>query len=381
MKKYHFLSSAFLGKLSFSKVNPNHVLSFLFFIWTITKLISFRLWFQLDRVFPRIPAFQFLDFKGFEILDLVLSISSFFLLVFSVFKPKPRLIAMLVILEILLCIFDLLRFQPFEFQLLVLSLVYIWKPKRFIFNLTLLLSATYIYAGLCKFNLGFVNIHWGYYFLEKSLSVPRAIAQIPMVKALGFSIPFLETLAGILLLTKYRNAACQGLILFHIATLLFLGPFHLNINQAVWPWNISMILLLWFLLKQPRLSITYSIFKPIGQKIYFIILFVFPLLGFTNFYHPYAAFRLYEGKVTYLVIQSASPTLAEFHQKNYHKLIPKVNHYTTLARTISLAEFQVPIAPVPWLHYRIREVIQQKVSFGEAEFYFLTYPYREVNIM
>lgn len=367
-----------MKQFSLTTIPAKYVYKMLLITWVITKLISFNLWFQVNRLFPRIPAFQFLSFNGFEALDFTMAIFSFGLILLALFKPKSSLILLLVITEILLCIFDLLRIQPFQFQLIVLSLIYVWKPKRFHINLLLLLSATYFFAGLSKFNLGFINVYWSYFFLENTLNIPR-VAHVPFVKAVGFSIPFLESMAGLLLLSKYSKIACKALILFHVATLWFIGPFHLNINQAVWPWNMSMILLLLYFHTQPKFDLISTFFKPIVQKVYITILFVFPLLGYTNYYHPYTSFKLYEGKEIFLLLQSTSPFIAEFHSEKYHRFAPEENYYSTLARTITFSELNVPVASVPWLHHRIIEVIQQHKNFEKTKFYYLAYPYKEVS--
>ncbi|GGE05181.1 hypothetical protein [Psychroflexus salis] len=362
-----------------NEVNTLQVFRLLLLTWLVTKLISFKLWFQLYRVFPRITAVDFIDFEALAFVDVSLAFISFLCIAFSLYKINSKIILSFIFIEIVLCFFDVIRIQPLQFQMILLSFIYVLQPKKFNLNLLLLLSATYLFAGLCKFNLGFINVNWSYLFLEQTLGIQRSFTQIPIIKALGFIIPFLETLAGIVLLTKYRKIACIGLIVFHLATLVYISPFHLALNHAVWPWNLSMILLLFYFAKQRHLSFNQIHFKAFYQKIYLSFLFVFPILGFTNYYHPYAAFQLYQGKDTYLIMQSASNKLAAFHQEKYQKLMPENQGlYTSLCRQITFSEFNVPVASIPWLHKKIKQTVRSKMSFGETRFYSLPYPYRKV---
>lgn len=164
------------------QVTSEHVFKLLLLIWLLTKLISFKLWFQVERVFPRITAFDFIDFKAFAFVDVSLASISFLCIAFSLYKINSKIVLSFIFFELLLCFFDVIRIQPLQFQLILLSSIYLFSYKKFNLNLLLLLIATYFFAGLCKFNMGFININWSYYFLENTLGLSKSFAQLPVVK-------------------------------------------------------------------------------------------------------------------------------------------------------------------------------------------------------
>ncbi|RRO26581.1 hypothetical protein [Flavobacteriaceae bacterium 14752] len=211
---------------------------------------------------------------------------------------------LLLILEFILISSDMMRWQPPIFQFYAIVLIYTIKPKYFKYYLIVLLSATYFYSGLNKINLRFINFIWAKSILIDLFGFSSDFAFSKLVKALGFILPIIELFAGLLILSKYRKIGFFTVIGIHVFILLYISPLGLNINSAVWSWNIIMIFYALAFLKQNTID------KPkfkIVEKSWVVLLYVLPILNLFEYYYPYFAFDLYSGSRYYLYVKTTSP--------------------------------------------------------------------------
>jgi hypothetical protein len=144
------------------------------------------------------------------------------------------------------------------------------------------------------------------------------------VYALGAMAPFLEGGAGIaLLFPRTRRTAVVEIAGMHLFLLAMLGPWALDWNAVVWPWNLSMLVvapcLFWRSTVGPA-----ALFKPGHSWIRrFVLTFVlvYPPLSLTGRVDTSPAFDLYSGnsllgsvamdRETWLRLDSKSKALAE----------------------------------------------------------------------
>jgi hypothetical protein len=213
------------------------------------KLISWKVWTQ-DRLFPLVPFWQWTQSK--EVTWVLFGLSVGLLLFFSFLKPKIILIVLLLISEIGQLLLDQMRCQPWEYQFLLTTLFFVSfrKSETFKLLLLLLLSFTYIYSGLHKFNTGFLESNWGNLILKNIFGIEMLWKQNDLLYYGGYLIPFFETVFGLLLLfLKNKKNPIILLIFMHIGILLMLGPLGVNYNEVVWPWNILMPIFLYLIYK------------------------------------------------------------------------------------------------------------------------------------
>ena len=152
----------------------------------------------------------------------------------------------------LLALQDYHRWQPWFYQyflilLLLIPMARLYKKyenaEHLLFAVQLIIAIAYFYSGLFKLNSGFVKDIVPYY--------SNPIAQYfwtyrDMVYSLGGLIPWLEIALSIgLFVPVTRKWAVIGCTLLHLGILYLLGPFGLNTNAVIWPWNIALIALLW----------------------------------------------------------------------------------------------------------------------------------------
>ncbi len=291
--------------------------------WVVFKAMSSHLWLSWGRTFPELPLFEVLTFIPSLASDGVAILSLLFMVV-AFFKPNRVFLIIVFTLELLLMSLDQMRWQPTLFQFMMTLLIFILKPRSFKFYVMLLLSATYVFSGLHKFNLGFSNFVWAKFFLVDTMGVSTEIAYSRVVKALGFLLPVLEIVGGILIWTRFQTRGWILLISMHVLLLLALGPFGSNYNSIVWPWNMMMILLAFLFLKQESPSFNKQLLFNSRGVILSIIIGVLPILGFIGKYPPQFSFDLYSGKMSYLYVDTSCVKIIntdvktiDFEQKLY----------------------------------------------------------------
>jgi len=280
-----------------SRINSSFLLKLNLLAWISYKLLTFNLWFSFNREFPLVPPLDVMSVN--VVLQDVLSVVSLALLLLSLIKFNKWVVVPILFFELLLASFDMMRWQPPVFQFYLTLLIFVFKPKEFKSYLILLLSATYLFSGLNKLNLRFINAIWSYSILIDFLGIAKEVAYLKIIKGVGFIIPMTEIISGILVLTKWRKIGFQVLVITHLFILLYVGPFGINFNEAIWPWNILMLMYC--------LILSYQEFALTIKRNYFVlaftvIIFILPLLNFSRHYYSFFSFTLYSGARSFLYI-------------------------------------------------------------------------------
>ena len=236
----------------------------------------------------------------------------------------------------------------------------------------LLLSATYFYTGLHKFDLNFININWSRTILLQFLEIPYEYVDLKPVKALGFIIPSIELVSGILLLTPWRKKALILVILTHtfiIAFILKLGFFE-NISVAILTWNFIML----------AYAFVYF-YKPFCKKLEFnittsfwiVVLYILPIFNLFGKYYPYFSFEIYSGaKFTFHI---------NVKLENNNKLAAYTEYKDTnyLNYDVSLLAYNELGAPLPhnkWLYKRFISAYKRDFPKSEPCFDISYYPFK-----
>lgn len=342
--------------------------------WILYKLTTLNLWFSVDRNFPLVSPFEGFSL-GNSFLQDSLSGLSLLILITLVFKRNKPLLIILLLFESVLIGSDMMRWQPPVFQFFILTLVYTIKPKYFNFYLILFLSATYFYSGLNKFNLRFINFIWAKSILTDFLGVSPSIAYSKWIKAIGFLIPTLECIAGILIMSKYRKIGLYIIIGIHVFVLLYIGPWSLNINSAVWFWNLIMILYAFAFLSQSTIEKRKI---KIVEVFWCILIYGLPILNLFQLYYPYFSFDLYSGSRYYLYLNTVSA-------KNlYLKDLKQEAIYNSNTLTLNIDNWSRQNLNTPFTHslFLYDQFIKSySKAYPDSEVYFelSKYPYKTKN--
>lgn len=224
------------------------------------------------------------------------------------------------------CIWDRITWQPYIYQFFFMLLTIAWaspsepdrKERRKQFRLKakeadqqrvvvalnilrLIVLSVYFWSGVSKFNARFIGTAMPQ-ILEHLL--PATVFGI--VRHFVVAIPAIEMLIAIgLLLDRFRTLSVLGALAMHVSILLMIGPWGLDYNRVVWPWNLAMmawvVLLFW---KQRRVSITDILGwgAPLFQRFVLFFCTVCPGLAFIGLWHPNLSFRLYSGTESLAVV-------------------------------------------------------------------------------
>lgn len=279
-----------------------------FLCWASMKLLSFELWMG-DRSYPLAPITESLQ-NAPLVFHAILFWTSIFLMVVSCIKTNRRLLLILFLLEITSCLLDQNRWQPFEYQflLMLLPLIYynnekrIWKQSW-----QIIVIGVYFFSGIFKLHNGFIYEVWNNLFLFQWLGIETNNIWILRV---GYLLGIVEALAAVLLLFKTtRKSGVCLLLIMHLMLLVALGPLGLNKNDAIWPWNIFMPVLLLFLFKNTLPVFTFEMIRKPLITFVIICSCLLPWLNFAGKWDDFLSFKMFTGGLPKLYICTSSKNL------------------------------------------------------------------------
>lgn len=280
--------------------------------WLVGIVMSLNLW-KGERGFPVIPVFDFLNSFPLYVHDLIsflLFISLASQCIFLVIKKKTnqKIILLIIVFAFFIGLLDQSRWQPWVYMYLFLILPYAFMPKvtikkryDYVVNIQMIiLIAVYIWSGIHKINLNFINELVVTLFVD-FLGVENNTAD--KLKNVGYIIPIMEITVGLGLFYKSsRQKIIYLAISMHILILIFLSPIGVNQNYIVYPWNIVLALIVFSLFFNNNYTINFFntknyIARTVG--IFIAILFLItPILNFFNKWDAYLSFNLYSQKIS-----------------------------------------------------------------------------------
>src|SRR5690606_22191490 len=130
----------------------------------------------------------------------------------------------------------------------------------------------------------------------------------------------LEMLGGLgLIWRRTALGAAVFLILMHLFNLLVLGPLGINYNPIVWPWNVLMIVLLFYVFLRHKLPFEPGKFFNLRFAPIFIRWGIMPMLCLWDYWDHYLSASLYSGKLPLMDIcieTDHHPELAPYISKD-----------------------------------------------------------------
>lgn len=261
--------------------------------WLLTAVIGYDAFFKNHELLT-VPIFNLAMPASIVFLS---AIGMFTTAVFAlILKPVAGkyLFALSVILYVIICIADAHRITPYMIMFLSLFSFFTFfrEDNRLLYTaLIFLCSGIYIFSGLHKFNINFAtNIGPIFYF--HSLPFPYNLQ-------IGYAMAGTEVLLGILLLFRpTRKVASRLLIVMHLLIIWKLSPWKYGWNYIVMPWNMIMIFINVYVLRQfslLRFKISSGRLVFIGLALFFWII---PGLSFLIYIPENISQKLYSGTTT-----------------------------------------------------------------------------------
>jgi uncharacterized membrane protein YphA (DoxX/SURF4 family) len=209
---------------------------------------------------------------------------------------------------VVFCLLDQTRWQPWIYQygfLLAALALFSWDSddvggRAQALNIArLIVATTYIFSGLQKLNLNFINQDFPWIVEPITKAFPATSGPL---YALGIAAPFIQIGFGVGLLTrKFRRVSLILAVSMHAFILAMFGPFGHNWNDIVWPWTAAMasLDLLLFTNKQTFSvrDVLWGHRRPYHMCV-FVLFAVLPFLSFFNLWDSYLSAALYSGNLT-----------------------------------------------------------------------------------
>jgi len=273
----------------------------------IGLIMSSRLWIG-PRSYPLTPVSGILPSLAHP-LDYLLFAALFALAVPIVILPKPqRFIGAFLTIILVSCLLDQTRWQPWVYLygfLLATFALFSWNSddavgQRRAMNIArLIIASTYIFSGLQKANLNFIESDFPWMVQPITNLFPRLASPLHL---LGMSAPFIQVGFGVGLLTKkYRRASLVLAVSMHVFILTMFGPLGHAWNSIIWPWTATMAVLDIVLFSSDEEFTLREIFWTKGNPYQVMVILLFallPFLSFFNLWDSYLSAALYSGNLT-----------------------------------------------------------------------------------
>ena len=354
----------------------NIILRLTMVAWIIGKVSCYKLWLS-ERFYPIVSPFYF----GFEVPSWThtgLFIAGLLLMLLLILFPRKQFfLSLLLILELSSCLLDETRWQAWEYQYLLMVLLFLtnWRHKnRIITLLVVLLACTYIYSGIAKLNTQFVTVFWQMNVLHTLLHLPMHITRNPLVHRMGYALPITELVGGVLLLIKrFRRLGVVLLILMHLFNLVVLGPFALNYNSSVWSWNVVMIAYLYLIGFRLNTIQFNSIItkKSIHNLPMIVLIVVMPAFNFVDLWPHFLSFSLYSYKAKQLEITVNENTATNELKPYFEKKSPNdsINTRHIILHNWAMSEMNTPPFPEEGYYKKMKVAFMNKYPNAGARFY------------
>ncbi len=283
----------------------NLLLRLVLLTWIITKFICYPLWMG-DRDFPLVPVTEGLMHLP-AYWHAVLFWVSLLLMAVTVIFPGRKWAAAVVVLEMMLCLLDQNRWQPWQYQFMFMLATYaVFQLRAFkLLSWQIILAGLYFFSGLAKLQPAFIHDIWNNLILRNWLGI---YTESGWIFRLGYALPLLEMGGAILLcFSRFRRVGIFLLVAMHLLILLLLGPLGLNRSSVIWPWNVCMPLLLILLFYKHPLQLPYAFFKQPFAWLLVACFGILPWLHVLGRWDHYLSFTLYSGGVSQLYICTDDP--------------------------------------------------------------------------
>ena len=325
--------------------NSSFLLKLVCGCWLVTKLICYKLWLA-QRFFPLVPVHDALQAVPPVVHTMLFAASLVCMALFCIF-PNKKIAVILLVSEVLSCLLDQNRWQPWEYQFICMLGAWIFvadeRKRKHVWQIILI--GIYFFSGLNKCSSFFIHNVWDYLFLKQLAGIYHAG---PWLLRAGYLMPLVEMLAAAALCFKYtRNAAVWLLCAMHLLNLFVFGPAGININAVIWPWNILMpFLLVGLFYKQTMYFFEKPTWKQMYMPLMLLAWWILPWLQLAGLWDKYLSGVLYSGHNEQLYI-CTNDLAASYRLAGCITPAPKGIDYRTAISAYKWGMQEMNTAPYP----------------------------------
>ena len=287
-----------------------------------------------------------------------------------------------IIIEVLSCLLDQNRWQPWEYQyiFIILALVINYKnEKNAVSAIAFIFVSVYFFSGIGKMNPVFSQYVRNKMVLSGIFHVSNSIVYEWLLYHTGYLLGIIEILLSIgLFFQRTKKISAIFLIIMHLLILAIFGPFGINYDRIIWPWNVVMIVILYvFFICNTPVSISFQSIKQGWNKLIIVFFGILPVLNFFGYWDFYLSSSLFSNKPPEMYIcihkPGSSKVLQPFFAGYKNKFLCDSNSTLLDVRAWSFREMQVPAYPEIRIYKSIKEQILKRYPDMNATF--TVYPY------
>lgn len=349
------------------------------FFWIVAKIISWKVWLA-DRLFPVVPPFNFLFVPS--AIHLMLFIFSLLALFALLIFPTNRVLQVsVIIIEVLSCLLDQNRWQPWEYQyiFIILALVINYKnEKNGVSAIAFIFLSVYFFSGAGKMNPVFAISVRNKIILSGILHGGNSIAYEWLVYHIGYLLGIIEILSGVgLFFMRTKRVSAIFIIIMHLFILAIFGPFGINYDRIIWPWNVVMIVIAYvFFICNTPVSTSFQSITQGWNKLLIVFFGILPVFNFFGYWDFYLSSSLFSSKppdmYVYIHKPGGSKVLQPFFADHKNKF-PFNNDSILNIRAWSFREMQVPVYPELRIYKSIKEQLLKRYPGMNATFTVYSY--------
>jgi hypothetical protein len=305
-------------------------------------LSSWRLW-VTSREFPLVPIARWYPIlpEPWDRIFLGLLLAS---LVVALRFYKPA-VTFFLVGALFLALGDQNRFQAWFYLYAVMLFLTLFEVRTALAGCRIAISVVYFWSGLQKFNQGFFD-EVVPFFLEPARRW-LSPGWIALIRTLIASAGIVELLIGIgLWIRPLRRVAIAAAFLVHLTALLLLGPLGREWNLSVWPWNVTMPLLVLALFAPKRIPPALPDLKTSTPALACVLLLAFlPTLGYFGIWDSSLSFCLYSGNTAKCDL-SVTPELRERLPKAVRRWVERTERGELSVNVMRWAIAEIGVPPL-----------------------------------
>jgi hypothetical protein len=341
--------------------NPKQQIRILLFLVFTALLLgiyfSAPLWFG-DRHFPKIPipGFQFGD-DVFDIVACVLFLAALFA---ALLRPGKKFFFYLFFgAAIFLMARDQNRLQPWVLQFLFFVAACFPneknKPEIMFRNICLIFGGVYFWSGIHKININ--------YFTETSEWIMEPLGRLTGMSPeaagkTGYLIPLIEIVLGFgFLFKRTLKLTAWVSLLMHGVILLLIGPLGKNFNPVIYPWNLGLMAMLYWVIRniqEEKEAYSFKFWISRKHLAFLIPVWILPLFSIFGIYDNYPAWKLYSGNSPNGYVFLSEQVISRLPGEIQNLVQEKAGQKYIYINYWSLMELGVPSYPEPRVFKKTR---------------------------
>jgi predicted DCC family thiol-disulfide oxidoreductase YuxK len=326
------------------------------FLLSIT--LSAPLWLT-DRLYPLVPVTNVLSALPATISTTLFGVFILTLLL-ALVLARPRIAVIISVASgISLILLDQSRFHPWVYHYLTTLFLlgcFSWRRDDdsgkdvFLATVRLMIGSMYVWSGIQKLNPYFMEQVFPW--MASSIVPVTGTGVSHALIGIGVLIPFVEVTIGVgLFVDRYRRSAILGATAMCVFVLGAIGPFGHDWNRVVWPWNVTLLILVFLAFARTTEGITFveslRVVRGKAAQAIIVLFGIMPILSFVNLWDSYPSWSLYSGTITTGTLAFDAATRARVPDVLHQYIVMNDDLYTVDITTWSMGELHVPPYPEP----------------------------------